>query len=953
MLCLLVVPGLSAQSPDRGLYQEAENRFRSKDYELALEQYEQLIRTYPLSRYVPDAQFRRAVCLFRLGRSAQALDVFRLVESKYPSTDFLPFVPFWVGVISYNDKDYAEASRNLKRYLAAGESSLLGQARLILAVSENELGRVDEAIRYLEAMRTEGFGEHEYAVPFLASLYVRQRDYTAVIELVGDYDITGLPQSDTDRLALYEAEALWHLGKRSAAAAIYERLRSSGPDVASVAYQRLFAHYQALKDEEALQQIVLDAEISLAGRPEVLAEFWLRIGIETFREGKYDLSRSYFQRVWNLRKSATTDGLVPLYLAELEVIANRESAAADILESFLDYSDSRRELILFRLGGIYLDIELWSSAGSRLTTFLEEYPNSRYFSEGAYLSAYAFYRNGELERALAVIDSVLSDAKGGAFTGRLLRLQSVLYKRLGELSLAVSTLREYLPLQPEDAPAQMDLIKLLFRLQRYGEVIAAADSLADTPPFNQPESSFHLLARYMYGLSLIAQQRYSQAAGVLDAISFDAVVQAGLSIIYPYTLFYRGWAYYRDGSYADAESDFAEMLERSPGHELYPRAAYLAGWCAFAIGEYARAEGYLLAAEQSAGEELRIKAEFMRAKSLTGQGRHEEAAIVFENIYLDEPDTNLADDALFEYGGALAALDKIDDSVSVFKELNEAYPSSPLAEESMYKRGELLYEAGRYEEAREAFYEHRITFRRGALYDASLYWGGMASAQSGEPFGAVLLWEQLIENYKDSAFRADALRRTAEVYEESGDFRKALNYYGELISVYPEEATAVSADRRAEKLRYLILGQGEREAELSVIIGREGTGSREGREAILELARIYIFKSGSKQNLAPPLLEELIASQKEDPSTAAQAQYLFGEYYYRKNDLRRAANEFLKAIAINPEDRDLAAQSLYRAAEMAKLAGNPIEAKELVRRIESSFPSSQWVEAGKKLIEEE
>jgi len=954
LLCTLIVPaGIIAQSADRQLYQEAENRFRSKDYELALQKYRQLIDEYQLSRYVPDAQFRRAVCLFRLGRPQEALTVFRLVESTYPSTDFLPFVPFWIGVISYNQKDYEAASRNLQRYLAGGESSLVGQAQLILAVSENELGRTEAAIGYLEAMQRDGFGDQVYAVPFLASLYVREKNYQAVIDLVADRDIEGLGESDQRRLDLYEAEAQWHLGNRAEAAQLYERLRSAGPDIASVAYQRLFAYYQELGDEEALEQIVLDAEIKLAGRPEVLAEFWLRIGIETFRDGKYDLSRSYFQRVWNLRRNAASDGLVPLYLAELDVIANRPAAAANILKSFAEVSDSRRELVLFRLGGIYLDLGRWADAGEELTTFLAEFPESRYFSEGAYLAAYAHYRNGETRRALGVIDTVLGDALGGAFTDRLLRLQSVLYKQLGELERAVDTLREYIPLRPSDSPAQMDLIKLLFRLEEYDEVIAQVETVAEIEPFNQLRTSYYLLTQYMHGLSLIARQQYADAAEVLERITADAVDEAGLSIIYPYTLFYRGWAYYRDATYERAEANFAEMVDRAPGHELASRAAYLAGWCAFAVGEYGRAEGYLVEASTTAGAELSIKADFMRAKSLAGQGEYEEAAIVFENIYLEHGRESLADDALFEYAGSLAVLDKLDDSVATYRTLYEVYPTSPLAEESMYKRGELLYEAGRYEEAREAFYEHRINFRRGSLYDASLYWGGMASAQSGEAFGAVLLWEQLIENYKDSAFRADALRRTAEVYEESGDFRKALNYYSELIAVYPEEAAAISAEERAEKLRYLILGQGEREAELSVIIGREGATTREGREAILELARIYIFKSGSKQNLAPPLLDELIAKADEDPETAAQAQYLFGEYYYRKNDLRRAANEFLAAIEINPDDRDLAAQSLYRAAEMAKLAGNLSEARELVRRIESTFPSSQWVEAGKKLIEDQ
>ena len=206
--------------------------------------------------------------------------------------------------------------------------------------------------------------------------------------------------------------------------------------------------------------------------------------------------------------------------------------------------------------------------------------------------------------------------------------------------------------------------------------------------------------------------------------------------------------------------------------------------------------------------------------------------------------------------------------------------------------------------------------------------------------------------FSESAFRADSLLRTAEVYEESGDFRKALNYYGELIATYPDEAKAASAGLKSEKLRFLILGQGEREAELSAIISRKGPETREGREAMYELARIYIYKSGSKQNLAPELLNELISLTDEDPEYAAKAHYLYGEYYYRKNELQKAAESFLQTVLTFPDNRDLSAQALYRAAEMAIISGNKRDAEELVERIETLFPSSSWIEEGHKLLGE-
>jgi TolA-binding protein len=91
--------------------------------------------------------------------------------------------------------------------------------------------------------------------------------------------------------------------------------------------------------------------------------------------------------------------------------------------------------------------------------------------------------------------------------------------------------------------------------------------------------------------------------------------------------------------------------------------------------------------------------------------------------------------------------------------------------------------------------------------------------------------------------------------------------------------------------------------------------------------------------------------QKQEPGTTAQGEFLLGEYYYRKNDPVKAAEEFLKAAYTNPQDRDLMAASIYRAAEMMSLAGRRADVRELVGRLEQHFPGSPWTAEARKLME--
>jgi len=954
ILAVLILPGIavtvSAQKSDVKLYQEAESRFRLREYAVALNRYNALIDEYPRSPLISDVQFRRAVCMFRLGDQQEALSLFKKIEDRYKSTQFIAFVPFWRGVIEYNNGEYSLAAESLRKFLEAGEPSLLGQASMYLAVCETKLGNYDTAIDILEQLAAEEISA-DYAadaIISLASLYVKNGLYERVLQITDEPLEPDFEEAR--RIELYRAEALWNLERYDEAKDLYVTLAGAPPEISSIAFQRLFAYYTTTGNDEALQKIVLDAETVLAGYGDVLAEFWLRIGIENFLLGKMDLARSYFQRIWNMREKIEISGLVAVYLAEIELTRGSQEGALRYLETFLDYSTDRRELILYKIGTVYLQYGNWLKASTVFSQFLSEYQDSSTYAEAAYQEAYALYRLEQFPAALTLVDDILSDARGGAFTSRFLLLKSILHKEIGQLEPAVQTLGEYLPLVPEDHRARMDFIKLHFRLGGFDRVISEVEAVLDTGPFADTASPYFLLSRYMLGLAYISKMEYEKAGDTLAGLTLRQVQDADLLQIYPYILYYRGWTYYRSGKYAEAEVDFAALIDGAPDHELQARASYLAGWCAFVQARYSQAARYLLKMSDSADPVLQTKGDFMYAKTLFQQGKAEEAAILFENIYLGESNQDLADDALYEYAGAMAALDQLDVSVEYYLKVLQEFPTSSLAEEGMYRRGELLFQAGRYEDARDAFYEYRIQFPSGTLYDAALYWGGLAAFESGEAFRAVLLWEKLIDGYKDSAFRADSLLRTAEIYEESGDFRKALNYYGELLSVYPEEAKAVSAELRTEKLRFLILGQGEREAELSAIISRKGPETQEGREAMYELARVYIYKSGSKQNLAPELLDELISYGDIDPEYSAKAYYLYGEYYYRKNELEKAAESFLQTVLTYPEDKDFSAQALYRAAEMAVISGNRDDAEELVGRIESLFPSSPWIDEGRKLL---
>ncbi len=935
------------------LQAQAERNYRSGNYLLALEGYEALLARYPLSDAALDARYFRAVSLMRLGRDRDALLGFEEIQSRYRGTRYLPYVPFWLGTVRQRLQDPRGAVAAFEAFLAgSADPELAPQALLQKAQAELALGDPVAAAKDLEILASSHAGGEAAArgAVLLAFAYLSQGRATEVLALVQATPADKVPEASRSFYRLYEAEALWGLGRREEAVPRYRQLTSAEDAVAAAAYRRLFMGVQPEGDLQQLQALMREAEGRFAGKASVLADLWIQIGIESVRQGMLELGEYFLGRAWSQQGKRSLPDTVPLYLSEIRLRRGEPGAAAALLEEYLALDPPRAERVLLRLGEIRLRQESFAAAAALFERYLARYPKEADAPEAAYRLAYARFRLGELEAAGKLASGLMASQASGPLAPDLYRLQVALLRRRGETRQAAALLSEYLGKYPQDVKARLDLMKLYFSLREYPALVAEADRLQQqVPKLKDSDPYAWLLSTYLRGLAEIGRKQYTAALAALSPITREGAEKAGLAAIFPYGLYYQAWAQYRLNQLKPARERAALLAESFPSHALFPEALYLAGWCAFSMEDFRAASAYFGRLAKLEGE-TGTRALFLQAKSLANLGDKKGAAEAFRTLYTVRPQSDFADDSMFEFAGLAAEQGQSNEAASAYSFLYRRFPESPLAEEALYKRAELYSAAKNWQQARDAFYEYRTRFPKGRLVDASLYWGGIAAEELGESFGAVLHWERLAEEYKGSPFRADALRRTAEVYAKRGDYAKAISLLSALYLEYPEEAKVHATADRLEELRYLQRGAGEREASLSSVIGREG-GARtaKGRQAMLELAQLYIYEGSSRLELAPPMLDAVTA--KQEPASAASAQYLLGEYYYRKGELSGASQAFLTAAAMNPADADRTAASLYRAAEMLALAGRTADAREVAGRLERFFPGSQWTAEVRKLLE--
>ncbi len=937
------VQSVAAAPVESDLFAEAESRYLGRNYAAALEAYDAFVAAYPLSERMADVQYRRAVCFYRLDRYRDAVQLIGDIEVRYRTTRYFAFLPLWKGLSLYALRSYSLSVDSLDAFLAGPkDAELTPQALLHKALALEALSNDAGAVASLRALTTDYQSSRlfPYASVVLGSILQKQRAFPALLVLTQNTDAGGFPEPWKSRFTLLRAEALWQSGRAEEAQPLYIQLVGAPEDVAVVAYGRLFAAAQRRKDLQGMRDLTQAAEARFAGRTVMLADLWTRVGAESFRGGAPDSAEPFLRRAWNVRREAPVNEVVPLYLSEILLARKDPGAARKVLQDFLADGKPGTGAAIIRLGDISLMADDFASAAASYTQFRAAFPGSKRSAEAGYLLAYCLYRQGRTDESARLTSDLLRQDVDPGLRPQLARLQIVLLNAAKRTPEATDALRDYTRRYPDDLRSRLDYLKNLFILKRHTDIVAEADGIRrQFPSLDTQDPPSAIVVAYLRGLALITTKDYGRAVTDLSSIQPASAQKAGLAVIVPYARYYLGWAYLRMSDFARAAQVFDDLAAAFPSHELSPMIVYLAGWSHFSRGEYAQsAAAFSRAAGRGGQGEIAQKSLYLYAKSLLNQKKLDEAAPVLLRIAGATPATPWSPDALFDYAGALSDAGQVTQAADAYARLAATFPDSPLREEALYRRGETFFTHGKWPEARAALDEYRARYPRGRLMDAALYWGGKASQAMGEGMAAALLWEKLIADYRDSSFRGSALQQTAEAYAQARQYPRALDFFARFITEYPDEARAARADIRAEQIRLLAGGEGDREAALSALIARE-SGDRK-RQATIDLARLYIYGGDPKADAGYRMLQPV--AKEGDPRAAPQAQMLIGEYFYRKGDLSEAARQFLAAALVPKVDPAAAAAALYRAAEMMQMAKRPDDLASLVRRLESGFPDSPW-----------
>jgi tol-pal system protein YbgF len=127
--------------------------------------------------------------------------------------------------------------------------------------------------------------------------------------------------------------------------------------------------------------------------------------------------------------------------------------------------------------------------------------------------------------------------------------------------------------------------------------------------------------------------------------------------------------------------------------------------------------------------------------------------------------------------------------------------SNDLTENEAYDKAlNLVLKDKRYEEAIPAFRSFNQAYAQSSYAPNAHYWLGQLLFNKGELAEAEIEFTVVVDKFKDSSKRPDALLKLAMVAQQQKNTAKAINLYRQLLSEYPDSTSAQLARPRLDTL---------------------------------------------------------------------------------------------------------------------------------------------------------
>lgn len=927
-----------ALETDVSVFNELSSAYNSGFYPGAVQYADRLSSEFPDSAYIGSALALKGECLVRLSDFDAAYEVLCAAEKLDSDPELKKSTKYWLARIFDHKKNYSEALSLYHEYCAiAGEKGKYFAAAIF-----------DSGLVFY---RTSDFKNAVLNFEYVVSNGGRYSDsdyYSALLKLADSYNKAGKPKK-TIRLYSkiekekipsvvhyafieYTGDAFYALKDYRAAYDNYCAVLKSGEKtLAANALKKAYNVSSGHKKEVGLEPgtVLQDAQKNLSDSPELLAEFWTRLGTDSYFDGNLKKASEYFDEAEKYADSNSgISELIEMYRAEITCGKNPTANSARQAEIQLAAAQKKQSEMknpeyqkdYYSLLAKYAAYqENWEDVKKYAPLGNPENERTKFYL------ALASYRTGNYSAA----EKLLESSKNELYALSLARGQ-----KLKDSASVYQSFEKEGKLSPEE---RLNYSKVLILSGRYKEAqIQAAKS-----GLNE--------GKYILGLAQFNTRSWPYAEESFASFIKNADRRnAGQAMEISYALFYQGYSQYRQGKSKDAFSNLNTFVAQYPSHELLWNALMTAANSAIQMEKYSDA----------------AKMAEKAVKSANTTENKEDSVLLLAEIYSDSGDFSKAVELLLPYSSqknnfgmkSLYQLAQVYEKKKDFSSADEKYkevfarfPDQKLAEEALYRRGELFYGLQDFKTAQERFSEYKNKCRNGSFTEAAWYYTADCMEKNGDSSAAILQNQALIKKFPESTYVYNSAKNLVSLYRAEGKYSEALENANFLLEKYNAQAKTDGIPEAVAQIKKLAGGKNEdvvqKEAEYK---HAGGNSTPEGRKVGTELAVLYAEYPGTSFE-AIRLAEQLLPLQekngKNDSETlyAAQNAEILGHGYKSQQKNRQSAEMFLKSAKFYRTcgKNEEAAAAMYGAYDSFLAAGMKGDANATARQLKELYPASR------------
>jgi len=970
------------KSTESDLYSEITSAYASKSYPAVVEYTAQFESIFSSSLLTAQVMSYKGESLFKLGRLEEAASTLdKAISIGKDSADILIPSLYWKGRVEYSKAYDSNINETQKKLYKNALEYFNGSCVVYKKNSSQNNSKYNYKSIFYSAKCFYNIELYENAVPLLEYIVANGNNYSSIdysdsiLTLFNSYSKTSndnklislfenLPASSDqilsevyDSLCLIAGTSYEKLSQYKKAYACYSKVLTSGkPELASVALQKAYivsSRHQVEVGQDS-GTVLANAKDSLVEYPQLVSQFWTRLGIDSYNENDYSKAISYFD---NAEKDCSREYKILIGLYRSEISFKTEKSLDKAISLLDEYSKSAN---LTSEDDLYLDYESlytkyfalkedWKSTKEKAQSVLNlsskksilyKRDYGKIKNEATYYYALASYKTDDYKKSVELLSSLSENELSENYEEQILYAQSLSKADSSSMALEIyKSLDEKKLLKEND---RLDYAKLLLSL---GYMKSAYEQSAQV---NSAEGWYLTgVASFNRKIWMTAEQNFKKYISSSDA------QKKYLS----YAEFYCGYSQYRLGKTNEAYNTLTSFTKKNPSHELAWNA------CTTAASSAVQNNKYDLAAVQ-AEKAIEVSAD---------EEKKQQSIILCANIYADSGNYSKAVSTLAPYAkqsndfGVLtryqtaqiyAKQGDYDSSDKLYGQIAENFKANSLADDASYRRGELYYNAKNYNNAVLRFDTYRSQFPSGKFIDASYFYGADSYSELNQTDKAILMYLTLIGTVPNSSYVYSSKKNLVQLYTKQNEYSDALEVAKSLQKDYSTQAEKEGISLKISELEKLASGEDTRIVKQRIEYEKNGGISTiEGRVAGTKLVSM-LWSSSETQSEAVEIANQLVPLQtsKKNETTecvyAAQNIYILAQNERQQNKNTTAAEKYLSAAEYaRMSQNDLLAQkSLYGAVDSFNADGKKGDAKNVLKTLQQLYPLSDFTTKATSLL---